>query len=59
MTWLFVVAGVVGLAAVVFGWVSLVRHVRRTHRYIEVAFAAVVMIVVLGLLVRYGDVLLK
>lgn len=54
-----IVAGVAGLAAVLFGFVALTSSALRRRRYGEIALALGVAAVVIALLVTYGDNLLR
>ena len=59
VNWVVLIAGIVGLLVAGYGLVALVRHAVRTRRYWDIAIAAVVAVVVVVLLVGFGDRLIR
>jgi hypothetical protein len=59
MAWLILVAGIVGLLVAAFGFVALTVDAVRRRQYLDILLAIVVAIVVVSLLVAYGDRLLR
>jgi hypothetical protein len=57
--WVILVAGVVGLAAAVYGFAALTVRAMRQRRYVDVALAVAVAAVVVTLLIALGDRLLQ
>jgi hypothetical protein len=59
MAWVIPVAGIVGLLVAAFGFVSLTVGAIRRRQYADIPLAVVVVIVVVSLLIAYGDRLLR
>jgi hypothetical protein len=59
MAWVIPVAGIVGLLVAAFGFVSLTVRAIRRRQYADIPLAVVVVIVVVSLLIAYGDRLLR
>jgi hypothetical protein len=59
MAWLIPLAGVVGLLVAAFGFVALTVDAVRRRQYLDILLAVAVVIVVVALLVAYGDRLLR
>ncbi len=59
MSWVILVAGVVGLAAAVYGFAALTVRAVRQRRYADVALAVAVVALVVALLVAFGDRLVQ
>jgi hypothetical protein len=59
VNWVILIAGVVGLLVAAYGLVALVRSALRTHRYVDIAAAAAVVVAVVALLIAYGDRLIR
>ena len=59
MAWVIVIAGIVGLLVAAFGFVALTVDAVRRRQYLDILLAIVVAIVVVSLLVAYGDRLLR
>jgi uncharacterized membrane protein YeaQ/YmgE (transglycosylase-associated protein family) len=59
MAWLIPIAGIVGLLVAAFGFVALTVDAVRRRQYLDILLAIVVAIVVVSLLVAYGDRLLR
>jgi hypothetical protein len=57
--WVILLAGVVGLAAAVYGFAALTVRAVRQRRYVDVALAVAVAGVVVALLIAFGDRLLQ
>ncbi len=53
------IAGIVGFLVAGYGLVALTRNAVRTHRYADVAVAAVVVVAVVAALIAFGDRLLR
>jgi hypothetical protein len=59
VNWVILIAGVVGLVVAAYGLVALVRTAVRTRHYADIAIAAVVLVVAVGLLIAFGDRLIR
>jgi len=59
VNWVILIAGVVGLLVAAYGLVALVRNALRTHRYADIAAAALVVVAVVALLIAFGDRLIR
>lgn len=59
MDWLIVIAGVVGLAVALYGFISLTRVAVSRRSYLDVVVAVVVAAAVVLLLLAYGDSFLR
>lgn len=59
MAWVILAAGIVGLLVAAFGFVALTVGAIRRRQYADIPLAVVVVIVVVSLLVAYGDRLLR
>ena len=59
VNWVILIAGVAGLLVAVYGLVTLTRNALRTHRYVDIAAAAVVVVAVVALLIAFGDRLIR
>lgn len=59
VNWVVLIAGVAGLLIAAYGLVALIRDALRTHRYVNVAVAAAVIVAVVALLVVFGDRLIR
>ena len=59
MAWVIVIAGIVGLLVAAFGFVALAVGAIRRRQYADIPLAVVVVIVVVSLLIAYGDRLLR
>jgi hypothetical protein len=59
MDWLILIAGVIGLLVAAFGFVALTVGAIRRRQYADIPLAVVVVIVVVSLLIAYGDRLLR
>ena len=59
VNWVILIAGVAGLVVAVYGLVALTRNALRTHRYVDIAAAAVVVVAVVALLIAFGDRLIR
>jgi hypothetical protein len=57
--WVILVAGVIGLAAAVYGFAALTVGAVRRRRYGDIVLGVLVVAVVLALLVAFGDRLLQ
>jgi hypothetical protein len=57
--WVILVAGVVGLAAAVYGFAALTVNAVRQRRYADIALAVLAVAVVVALLVAFGDRLVQ
>lgn len=59
MDWLIIAAGAVGLLVAAYGFIALTIDAIRRREYLDIALASVVVLVVIWLLVAYGDRLLR
>lgn len=59
MAWLILIAGIVGLLVAAFGFIALTVGAIRRRQYADIPLAVVVVIVVVSLLIAYGDRLLR
>ena len=59
MDWVILIAGVVGLAVAGYGFVTLVLDARRSGQYLDIALAVVLVVVVVYVLLIFGDRLLQ
>jgi len=59
MAWVILIAGVVGLLVAAFGFVAMTVRAIRRRQYADIPLAVVVVIVVVSLLIAYGDRLLR
>lgn len=59
MSWVVVAAGLLGLAAAAVGFSAVVREALRERRYGEIILALGVVVVVVALLISFGDDLLR
>jgi hypothetical protein len=59
VNWVILIAGVAGLLVAVYGLVTLIRNALRTHSYVDIAAAAVVVVAVVALLIAFGDRLIR
>lgn len=59
MDWLIIAAGAVGLLVAAYGFTALTIDAIRRREYLDIALASVVVLVVVWLLVAYGDRLLR
>ena len=53
------IAGIVGLAAAGYGFVTLTIDALRRRQYLDIALAAAVAVAIVVLLIAYGDRLLR
>jgi glucose uptake protein GlcU len=53
------IAGVAGLAIAVFGFVALTRDAARRHQWLDIALAALLVVIVVWFLLSYGDRILR
>ncbi|HUU33942.1 MAG TPA: hypothetical protein VMW48_07740 [Vicinamibacterales bacterium] len=59
MAWLILIAGVVGLLVAAFGFVAMTVGAIRRRQYADILVAVLVVILVVSLLIAYGDRLLR
>ncbi|HMK92037.1 MAG TPA: hypothetical protein VK576_03480 [Thermoleophilia bacterium] len=59
VNWVVVIAGLVGLGVAGYGLVTLIRHALRTHSYLDIVLAGVVVVLVVAALIAFGDRLLR
>ena len=59
VNWVILIAGVAGLLVAGYGLVALVRTAVRTRRWADIGIAAVVVVAVVGLLIAFGDRLIR
>lgn len=59
MNWVVVVAGLLGLGVALLGFLAVARDARRERRYGGIALALGVALVVVLLLIAFGDDLLR
>ena len=59
VNWVILIAGVAGLLVAGYGLVTLTRNAVRTRRYWDIAIAVVMVVVVVALLVAFGDRLIR
>lgn len=59
MDWVILIAGVVGLAVAIYGFVTLAIDAVRRRQYLDVVLAAVFAGAVVWLLIAFGDRLLR
>jgi hypothetical protein len=59
VNWVILIAGVAGLLAAGYGLVTLITHAVRTRRYWDIAIGVAVLVVVVVLLVAFGDRLIR
>ena len=59
MSWVVAAAGLLGLAAAAVGFSAVVREALRERRYGEILLALGVVVVVVVLLIWFGDDLLR
>ena len=53
------IAGVAGLAVAVYGFAALSRDAARRRQWLDIALAAVLVVVVVWFLLSYGDRILR
>ncbi len=53
------IAGVAGLAIAGFGFVALTRDAARRHQWLDIALAAILVVVVVWFLLSFGDRVLR
>jgi len=59
VNWVILIAGVAGLLVAGYGLVTLTTHAVRARRYWDVAIGGAVAVVVIVLLVAFGDRLIR
>jgi hypothetical protein len=59
VNWVILIAGVAGLLVAGYGLVTLTTHAVRTRRYWDIAIGAAVLVLVIALLVAFGDRLIR
>lgn len=58
MDWVILIAGVVGLAVAGYGFVTLALDAGRRRQYLDIILALALVVVVVFLLITFGDRLL-
>jgi len=59
VNWVILIAGVVGLAVALYGFVTLTVDAARRRQYVDIVLAVAVVGIVVWLLIAYGDRLLR
>ena len=59
MDWVILIAGVVGLAVAGYGFVTLALDAGRRRQYLDIILALALVVVVVFLLITFGDRLLR
>jgi hypothetical protein len=59
VNWVILIAGVVGLLVAGYGLVALIRNAVRNRRYVDIAIAVAVSVVVVAALITFGDRLIR
>jgi hypothetical protein len=59
VNWVILIAGVVGLLVAGYGLVALIRNAVRHRRYVDIAIAVAVSVVVVAALITFGDRLIR
>jgi uncharacterized membrane protein YidH (DUF202 family) len=57
--WVILIAGVVGLAVAGYGLVTLALDAGRRRQYLDIVFAVALVVVVVYVLITFGDRLLR
>jgi len=57
--WVILIAGVVGLAVAGYGFVTLALDAGRRRQYLDIILALALVVVVVFLLITFGDRLLR
>jgi len=55
VNWVVLITGLVGLGVAAYGLVAVIRQAVRRRRYADVALAVALALVTVGLLVAFGD----
>ena len=59
VNWVVLIAGVVGLAVAAYGLVAVTTQAVRRRRYADVVLAVALALVTVGLLVAFGDRIIR
>lgn len=59
MDWVILIAGVVGLAVAGYGLVTLALDAGRRRQYLDIVLAVALVVVVVYVLITFGDRLLR
>ncbi|HEY5388618.1 MAG TPA: hypothetical protein VIL79_12035 [Thermoleophilia bacterium] len=59
MDWVILIAGVVGLAVAGYGLVTLALDARHRGQYVDIVLALALVVVVVYVLITFGDRLLQ